>query len=278
MIKLFADSASDMTKEEATKYGVEIIPLKVRFGNDEYIDGVTITPTEFFEKLIESDELPKTSQLTPYDFDEVFSKLDKEDEIIVITISSKLSGTYQNAKLMESEYPNIHVIDSNNVTVGEKVLVIRARELIDQGKDIKDIISILEEEKKNIRLVALLDTLKYLKKGGRISATTALIGEVLSIKPVVEIVDGKVVSTGKARGSKNGNNKLREAIAKYNGIDFSRPVELAYSGLSDAMLKKYVVDCKDIYGDRTLNYSIIGSVIGTHIGPGAIAVAFFNNK
>ena len=143
------------------------------------------------------------------------------------------------------------------------------------GEEIK----ILEAEKEKIVIVALLDTLEYLKKGGRISKTVAFAGTVLNIKPVVSVIDGEIGMLGKARGSKMGNNLLVQEIEKAGGVDFTKPVLLGYSGLSDNLLLKYIEDSKHIWenGLKEIRYTTIGSVIGTHAGPGAIAVAFFKN-
>ena len=275
MIKIITDSASDITQEEALRLGIKIIPLRLRFGDTEYIDGINITNKEFFNRLVESDELPKTSQLTPFDYANVFDEIDKKDTSIVICLSGNLSGTYNSASIAAADYDNVYVVDSKNVTIGQRLLTLRALELTKEYDDAKKIVSILEEEKKKIRLVALLDTLEYLKKGGRISATTAVVGGILNIKPVLAIEDGRIISIGKARGSKNGNNKLREAIVNYQGIDFTKPYATAYSGLDDSLLEKYIQDSKDLC-DKEIPKVLIGSVIGTHIGPGAIAVAFFS--
>ncbi|MGN1295002.1 MAG: DegV family protein [Bacilli bacterium] len=277
MIHIITDTGSDITKEDALRLGIQVIPMIITIGEKEYKDGIDLNAQEFYEKLIESDELPKTSQINPYRFVEEFEKLNGE-EALVILMSKELSGTYQSACLAAQDFPNVHIINSNNVAVGEKILVILAHDLIKQGKSAQEVVEIIEEKKNDVCLIALLDTLEYLKKGGRISSTTAFFGEMLSIKPVIEIRNGKVEMIGKARGSKNANNKLREFIAAYNGIDFSLPYELAYTGLSRVMLDKYIKDSQDLYGDKKLYVSQIGPTIGTHAGPGAIAVAFFKNK
>ncbi|MGM9972059.1 MAG: DegV family protein [Anaeroplasmataceae bacterium] len=277
MIKLVIDSASDFNKDEALKQGIEIVPLHVRFKDKEYLDGIDLSPSDFFLKLIESTELPKTAQITPYEFETVFKKY-PDDKIICITLSKKLSGTYQSACIAASEFDNVEVIDSNNVTIGEQILIKYAIELINKNMEYEDIIKELNEKKKNIKLIALLDTLEYLKKGGRISAFSATVGTFLHIKPVVEVIKGEVKLIGKARGSKIGNNKLREKVQEYGGIDFNMPYALAYSGLSDHLLNKYIEDSKDLYTSGiVLEKYLIGSTIGTHVGPGAIAVAFFKN-
>lgn len=278
MIRIITDSACDLPLVEAKSLGIEIIPLKVTFGNDEYLDGVTLSREEFFLKLIESSVLPKTSQISPFDFEEAFRKY-PDDEILCITLSSKLSGTFQSAKIAATDFCNVTLVDSENVCVGEQILIKLAIKLISEGKIVQEIASILNEEKKKIRVIALLDTLEYLKKGGRIGTVTALVGNLLHIKPVIEVRDGKVSMLGKARGSLQGNNKLREKIIECNGINFNYPAAFAYSGLSDKLLDKYINDSRDLYPDNfEIEKYLIGCTIGTHVGPGAIAVAFFANS
>lgn len=278
-IRIICDSASDITKEMAQKWNVTVLPIKTIFGEQEYLDGVNMTHQEFFEKLIETDELPTTSQIAPYDYEQVFKEIvEASDTAICITLSSKLSGCNQSAHIAGDDYPeNIFIVDSENVCVGEQILVELAVKLRDEGKSAREITEILNKEKKNIRLIALLDTLEYLKKGGRISGAAALAGTLLSIKPVIGVENGEVTMLGKARGSKNANNMLMSLIEKEGGINFDKPYSLAYSGLSDQLLQKYIVDSARIYEGKTENLPIctIGSTIGTHAGPGAIAAAFF---
>ncbi len=278
-IRIICDSASDISKEMAQKWDVTVLPIKTIFGEQEYLDGVNITHQEFFEKLIETDELPTTSQIAPYDYEEVFKEIvEAGDTAICITLSSKLSGCNQSAHIAGDDYPeNIFIVDSENVCIGEQILVERAVKLRDEGKSAQEITEILNKEKKNIRLIALLDTLEYLKKGGRISGAAAFAGTLLSIKPVIGMVDGEVTMLGKARGSKNGNNLLMSLVEKEGGINFDKPYSLAYSGLSDALLQKYINDSKKLYQGKAEHLPIytIGSTIGTHTGPGAIAAAFF---
>lgn len=275
-IRIVTDSASDIASGE--RNDVIVLPLKLRFGDEEFMDGVDISHKEFYEKLIETEELPITSQATPYDYEKVYKEAAAAgDTLIVITLSSKLSGTYQSAVIAAADYDNIYVVDSENVTVGEHVLVELALRLKDSGMAAKDIAEQLEREKKKVRLVALLDTLEYLKKGGRISKTAAVAGSLLSIKPVIAIENGEVVMLGKARGSRHGNNLLVEKIKESGGIDFEKPHILGYTGLSDALLRKYIADSEALWRDEveSLEITSVGAAIGTHVGPGAIAVAFF---
>ena len=190
-----------------------------------------------------------------------------------------MSGTYQSAVIAAADYPGkVFVVDSESVSLGERILILRGLELVKEGLSVEEIVAKLNEEKKNIRVLALLDTLEYLKKGGRISATAAFAGGLLSIKPVIALEDGEIVVLGKARGSKQGNNLLRELVKKCGGIKFDKPLCLAYSGLSDELLQKYIADSAELWQDKTdeLPIATVGCVIGAHAGPGAVAVAFFD--
>ena len=274
--RIIVDSTTDLLPH--LKEQVQVVPLTVLFGEEQYIDGVTIDHKTFYERLVESDVLPSTSQATPAAFGTEMKKAqDAGAEAVVITISSKLSGTYQSAVIAAQDYPNVFVVDSGTGAIGGGILTERALQLAQEGRSARDIAAILEEEKKKIRIVALVDTLEYLKKGGRISKTVAFAGTMLNIKPVLSIVDGEINMLGKARGSRQGNNLLVQEIEKAGGVDFSRPVLLGYTGLSDALLRKYIEDSRHIWqeGLSNVRYTLIGSVIGTHAGPGAVAVAFF---
>ena len=274
--RIIVDSTADLMPN--VKERVKIVPLTIHFGNEEYIDGITIDHKSFYEKLIETDVLPTTSQATPAAFHEAFKEVnDTGDEAVVITLSSKLSGTNQSANIAAEDFDNIYIVDSGTGAVGSGILIELALEYLDQGLGAKEIALKLEEDKKNIVIVALVDTLEYLKKGGRISKTVAFAGTVLNIKPVLSIIDGEISMLGKARGSKQGNNLLVQEIEKAGGVDFSKPILLGYTGISDALLLKYIEDSKYIWenGVDNIRYTTIGSAIGTHAGPGAIAVAFF---
>lgn len=282
MIKLLVDSASDIDESESKEFGINVIPLIVTFGETEYLDGVNLSHREFFEKLIESDELPKTSQINDARFEEEFQKLSADgSELIVVTISSKLSGTYSAAVRASKKFEKVYVVDSLNACVGERLVALLGKRLIDENKlSAKEIVDELNKQKKRVRVLAILDTLKYLKKGGRISALTAFTGELLSIKPAIAVVDGEIKMAGKAMGSKKSNNLLNQLLEKSGGVDFSMPYGLVYSGLSDELLQKYIKDSKAIWEGKTDNLPVymIGSTIGTHIGPGAVGVSFFANN
>lgn len=277
-IRIITDSASDLTFEEASRLNIEVVPLTVSFGETSYRDGLDLSHEGFFEKLIESDVLPVTSQVTPFAFKEAFDKATADgSSVICIVVSSKLSGCYQSACIAAEECRgDVRVIDSLNACIGQSILAQRAAMCRDEGMNVDDIVNTLEKEKGDIRVIALLDTLEYLKKGGRISSAVAFAGALLSIKPVIAVEDGEVKLLGKARGSRNGSNMLMK-LTRENSIDFNRPLELAYSGLTDVMLRKYIEDSKELYDCEPddLPRCSIGCVIGTHVGPGAIAAAFF---
>lgn len=274
--RIIVDSTSDLVSE--VKSRVHAVPLTIHFGEEEYVDGVTIDHKTFYEKLVETDVHPSTSQATPAGFAGEYEKAKAVgEEAVVITLSSKLSGTYQSAVIAAMEYENVYVVDSGSVAIGGGILVELALRLLDEGLGAREIATKLEEEKRRIIIVALVDTLEYLKKGGRISKTVAFAGAVLNIKPVLAVEDGEIQILGKARGSKQGNNLLVQEIEKVGGVDFGKPVLLGYTGLSDTLLLKYIEDSKRIWesGLERVRYTTIGSAIGTHVGPGAVAVAFF---
>lgn len=279
-VRIVVDSASDLTKERADEMQLDYMPLKTIFGETEYLDGVTLSHREFYEKLIECGTIPTTSQVSPHDFEEKFKEIKEAgDTAVVICLSSLLSGTYQSAHIALDGYEDcITLVDSLNVCLGEQILILYAVSLREQGLSATQIAEKLEAKKHNVCVLAVFDTLEYLKQGGRISKTAAWAGNILSIKPVIAIEKGEVAILGKARGSKNGNNILIQEVKNNGGIDFTMPYMLGYSGLDDTLLQKYIKDSAELWASQTssLPISTIGSTIGTHAGPGAICVSFFH--
>ena len=244
--RIIVDSTTELMPEYRDR--VKVIPLIVRFGEEEYIDGVTIDHKTFYEKLIESDVLPATSQANPDTFMRAFDEIKAAGEsAVVITLSSKLSGTYQSAIIAAEDYDNIYVVDSGTVTIGASILTELALKYLDEGMDARAVAEKLEEDKKKIHIVALVDTLEYLKKGGRISKTVAFAGTLLNIKPVISVTDGEINMLGKARGSKMGNNLLVQEIEKAGGIDFSKPVLLGYRCLDTRQRGTFRYPLEKIY-------------------------------
>ena len=279
-VRIITDSGSDCYSSDHPQ--LTVLPLSITFGDKTYRADVDLSRERFYEMLVERDDFPTTGQVNPYAFTQAIDAAQAAGEdVVVVTLSSKLSGTNQSAltaAAQASGSTRVRVVDSKSVTVGEHVLVDYALRLADAGKGVDEIADALEAVVDRICVVGLLDTLEYLKRGGRIPAAVGVVGELLSIKPVVTVKDGLVEMLGKARGSKNGRNLLNQAVEAGGGIDFSMPVQLGYSGLSDALLRKYIEDSralwKDYPGDE-LPVLRVGSTIGTHVGPGAVAVAFF---
>ena len=279
-IRIIVDSSADMEEGYARAHDITIIPMTIAFGSEQYAEGVDLSREEFFERLVETDELPRTSQIPPMVFQDLFQEaVDAGDEVVCITLSSHISGTYQSACIAAAPFKeSVFVVDSENATIGERILAERAWALRDEGLSAADIAYCLNQEKKDIRLVASLDTLEYLRRGGRISGAAALVGGMLSIKPVV---------LGKARGSKQSKNMVFQKIDEAGGIDFTRPIWVAYSGLSDTTARKYIADslaqakaAEEAAADESaapddLPLTQVGAVIGTHVGPGGVAFAFF---
>lgn len=286
-VRIITDSASDITREDVAAAGnpaLTVLPLSVTFGNTTYEDGVNLSHQRFYELLVEGDDLPMTGQVNPYAFEQAIGEARAAgDEVIVITLSGKLSGTNASANTAAASFDSgVYVVDSKNVTVGERVLVDYALRLVGEGLSAVDIDTALEQAREDIYVVGLLDTLEYLRRGGRIPASAAALGKLLSIKPVITIEDGAVELLGKARGSKNGRNLLTQQVETAGSIDFAMPIALGYAGLDGALLRKYIEDSRHIWEDHIaledLPVHSVGATIGTHVGPGAIALAFFKQR
>lgn len=277
-IRIITDSTADLTP--ALKEKVTVIPLSIHFGEETFVDGVTIDHTMFYEKLARCSTLPSTSQVGPFVFEKAFREaVDAGDTVVAITISSKLSGTYQSAAIAASEFPGkVFVVDSLNVTIGSAVLVQYVQDLAERGMDAASIVEELTRQRNKIHMIAILDTLDYLKKGGRISSAAAMAGGLLNIKPVICAENGELKMLGKARGAKQASLLLTQEVGKAGGIDFTKPVLLGYTGLNPALLEKFTADSAALWSecDTIPSSTLVGSVVGTHAGPGAVAVAFFS--
>lgn len=278
-VRIVIDSTADTSA--AVREKCTVVPLGLFFGEEEYVDGVTITHEEFYKKLVEGDVMPTTSQPTPDAFGKVFKEAVKAgDQVVVITIASKLSGTYQSACIAAMDYPDsVFVVDSESATMGTGILAELALSLAESGMSAAQIAQRLTEERDNICLFAMLDTLEYLKRGGRISKTVAFAGELLSIKPIINVKDGEVNVLGKARGAKQANNMLVKLIQE-NGVDFDKPILLGYTGMDASLLEKFRTDSANVWEGLAaeLDSTTLGTVIGTHAGPGAVAAAFFKKN
>ena len=279
-IRIITDSASDIPNNDSIPANLSIMPLTIFFGEEEYLDGKTITNEEYYNKLTGGDILPKTSQVTPYDFEQEIQKaIDNGEKVIVITLSSGLSGTYQSACIAASNFDkDVAVIDSFMATVSEQILVKYALQLIEQGMEYDKIVETLENDKKKIKLVGPLDTLEYLKKGGRISAAAAVFGSALSIKPIITVIEGKVEVIAKARGRRNAiETTLKIVRESETGIDFDKPYAVGYSGNDKDMLNIFIESSKTNGNINIENWPVvsIGSTIGTYSGPDSIIFGYF---
>jgi len=277
-IRIIIDSTTDIP--EQVLHQVEVVPLTVSFGDEEYLDGIDLSRNDFYRKLEAGQILPKTSQPSPEAFAEVFQRIHEAgDEGVFISVASALSGTCQSAIIAAADYPEISVVDSRNVAVGTGILAEYALLLISRGITREELTQKLEKKREDICLVAMLDTLEYLKRGGRISKTAALAGGILNIKPVITVKEGEILILGKARGAKKANNLLVE-LAEKNGVDYSLPILLGYAGTSDELLQNYIHDSRKLWEGHVenLEYVQICSVVGTHTGPGAVAAAFFRTN
>lgn len=274
-VKIVTDSSSDITPEEAKRLGITVVPLKVIMEGVEYRDSIDIDNNEFYRKLVTSKELPTTTQPGAADFQQAFEEAD-EDEIVAVLLASDLSGTVQSATIgsAETEGKDIFIVDSKTAALGERILVMRAVELRDQGFSGQEIARRLEREKEDIVLLAVVDTLTYLHKGGRLSKTAALAGGILGVKPVLTIKVGKIAVLGKERGRGKAFKFLKDTATGIGEIDRQRPCAVGFTADEDALIPFRQVLGEE-YAPKDALVDSIGSAIGTHVGPGAVAVAYF---
>jgi len=272
---IMTDSTCDLTLEQANALKIEMISLKVNFDQESYDDKRTISSEEFYGKLKQSKNLPTTSLIGVGDFLQAFSKYPKE-EIVVITLSSKLSGTYQSAEMAKEELgrKDIYLVDSGTITVGLALLVKLAVKLKDDGKSGSEIAAQIRQYAKRTKIYGVMDTLLYLVKGGRLSGVQGALGSVFSLKPVLTIVDGSLSSIAKARGIDKGLQTMLDYINKDGNLDPDMPVGFAHS-LNIPKLRQLQEMMKPKITDGEY---VLGSVVGTHAGPGAVIVAFFSKE
>lgn len=279
-IKIITDSTSDISQKEAKELNITVLPLHVIFADAEYADGIDLMPDEFYDKLVKSQNLPSTSQLTPEQYLPYFEAAkENNDSVIVLTVSSKLSGTFQSAVIAKDmvEYDNIYIIDSLTVTLGLQLLIRKALDLLTLGYEAKHLVDELETAKHNIRLFAVLESLEYLKKGGRLSGVGAFAGTILNIKPIIEVKNGEVSVAAKARGLSAAYQKLIQLTSQSGGIDYNTHYCIGYSAYKDTMNNFVKAASKELTLDTAL-VSPIGTVVGTHAGPGVCGIAFFANN
>ena len=276
MIKIICDSISDLPIEIIEKYNIDIVPLTVIFNNKEYLAGETLTTKEFYKMLRDTDIMPKTSQATYVQFKSVFEKYDEDTEIIYIAGSSTASGTYQSAMLAKNDgHHNVSIFDTQNLSIGSALFVIKACEMVEKGYSVEEIISSLEKLKNDVEVVFSVDTLEYLKMGGRISSTKATLGNLLSIKPILEVKDGLVAQKSQVRGKKQIYSTLAKTIVEKFGKDLKNRTIIIGCGdntedleiMKEALEKE--ADISNVY------FVNIGCVICSHSGPGVMGISCF---
>lgn len=274
-VKIIIDSTADL--HTGFEGRVSCVPLTVNFGEEEFIDRVNMSRQEFYERLAVCKDLPKTSQPTPEAFADAYrAVVEAGDQAVVLTLSSKLSGTYQSANIAAMDFPGqVFVVDTESAAIGAGVLAELAVGYADSGMGAEEIVEKVQEDKKNLVLLAALDTLEYLVRGGRLSKVAGFAGGLLNIKPLITLKDGEIVVWGKARGTKQANAMLNKELAAVGGADPEKPIFAAFSGLNDELLEKYLGECSELIpGTDHLEHTLISGAIGTHVGPGAYAVAF----
>ncbi|HNZ82299.1 MAG TPA: DegV family protein [Sedimentibacter sp.] len=277
-IRIVIDSTSDVTDEIIEKYNLKVVPLTVNFEKQSYLDKIELSSKEFFEKLAAADKLPTTTLVSPGAFVETFSEILLEgDKVLGLFVASEFSGTYDSARMARNMIgsDDIHIIDTRSVCLGSFALILEAIELVKENKTIEEIVEILNRLKEKIVVVAALDTLKYLEKGGRLSKGQAVVGSLLNIKPIVAIKDGEIKVIEKLRG-KNKTVKWFDEWIEKNNYDLSDKTVLLFHGNAYNQLKLLRETIEDKYKIKNIIENEIGPVIGTHSGPGVLGMGFLN--
>lgn len=277
-LRIVTDSTADIPQEIRENYGIEAVPLKVHFGEETYLDAVTLQPEQFYDKLAAAAQLPTTSQPSPADFLDVYKKMLEEDpdtHIISIHLSAALSGTYQSAELAKSllEQPErLTIFDTRSASYGIGMLVVAAAEAVKAGKSTEEVLEIIQTMRESTTVYFLVDTLEYLQKGGRIGKAAAVLGSLLNIKPILTIdQDGEVASVDKVRGSKRAVQRMIELFKQ--DYDPAKKVDVAVVHSNDlAAAEQLVAVVGEHYNIGNIVYTKIGPVIGTHVGPGTVGM------
>lgn len=275
MVRIITDSTCDLTDELLGEFGIMSIPLTVHFGEQSFTHGKDLTSEEFFHRLRTSIKIPSTAQPTPHTFEEAFTEcLEKGEDVLCILLSSELSGTLQSANIAKNalDTERIQILDSRTVSAAQGLVCLLAAEKAKTGASLDEVLALAQDLIGRVRFLAGLETLIYLKKGGRLSGSAAVLGTMLNIHPILTTSEGKVVSVEKARGKKK-LIKLFGSMAEDWKIDTSYPVVFAHGSapencesLKEAFLKQHPV--ARVYNGE------VGPVVGTHGGPGMVDLAF----
>jgi len=280
-VKILADSACDLTKEYYDQYNIDMVPLTVHLGEEEYKDGVEISPKKIYDAMREG-ATTKTSQVSPHTFKSIFTSYAESNQpLVYLAFSSELSGTYQTAKMMEQEikekFPNapLHVVDTKCASIGYGLVILRAAQLAQEGGTADEIIDLATYHAQHMEHIFTVDDLEYLYRGGRVSRTAAFVGSLLRIKPLLHVEDGKLIPIEKIRGSKRVLNRMVEVMEE-RGTDFTNQVIGISHGDDLETAEKLATIIKDKFAVKDIIIEMVGSVIGAHSGPGTIALFFLN--
>jgi len=272
-VKIVTDSLSDIPSDVAQGLGITIVPLTVSFGKESFLDRVTMTTDEFYYRLTHDATWPTTTQPPPGAFVDVYNKLAKEtDEILVITLSTKLSGTYQSAlsaKSMVETGCRIEVIDSLTVAMGLGLIVIAAAKAVQAGANLDKVSDLVRRARSRSHLIAFFDTLKYLAKGGRIGKAQGLLGAMLSVKPILTVKDGEMSPLTRVRSKAAGMDYLYNSAAGFSHIEELAVEHATTPDDADELIERL----NSLFPKERIYRSTISPVVGTYAGPGAIAVS-----
>jgi DegV family protein with EDD domain len=277
-LRIIADSLGDISAELARKLDISIIPIHVLFGLESFRDGVDMTTEQFYTKLVSSKTLPTTSVPAPGTFIEIYDKVAKEaDEIIVLTVSHKLSGTYDTALRasdMMKQKRRIKVIDTMQVIMGEGLLTIQAAEAVKAGVPFEDVVKLIQNNIQRVESRMAFDTLEYLKRGGRIGAATAFLGSILKLNPVLYLRDGEIFPLSRERSRSKAIESLYNFVLSYTNVEAIAVEDATTPEEADALAQRL----KAKFPDKPIYRSKVGAVIGAHVGPSVIAVSVLGDK
>lgn len=274
MIQFITDSSADLPEWIIEQYNISVVPLNISVNNKEYIEGVNISPQEFFQKMFASNNLPKTSQPSPASFSKIFSKISKEDEALCFTITSGLSGTYQSACLGKNlSNSNVTIFDTLGGSLGHGIQILKAAQLAAEGLPIDKIIEKLKEYRNEMNILILLNTLENIVKGGRLSKFQGSVAKILDIKILLEGVEGKVKILEKIRGKKKFLQRVLDTIGERKQ-DFSDTTFgiTHVDNLEDAEFLKNEIMKRYNPKDIIINY--MGATMATYAGKGGMIVSF----
>lgn len=278
-VKIITDSGCDLTLQQAELLNITLVPMTVHFGTEEFYSGINLSNDEFYKKLADCKELPTTSQPTPFQFEEAYRQVKENgDEAVVLCVSSALSGTYQSATIARDGYEDcVYVVDTQAVSLAQKVLVDYAISLRNHGVSAREIAQAVEAKISSVCAFAAVETLEYLIKGGRLSKAAGAVGSVLGIRPILTLKDGALAIAAKARGPKAAVSMTSKMVADM-GVDFSMPVAVGYTGCDSQVVNPYLEAEESVFCAEKPDIYHVGSTVGTHAGPGLFIVAFFKKS